>query len=54
MKICQVTAQLTPIERVEVIEYLFYSLESKVKAKKLILFGQRNQKAGFRLMNGEK
>ncbi len=35
MKICQAAEQLSPIERIEVIEHLFYSLDSKSKREKI-------------------
>ena len=35
MKICQVAEQLSPIERIEVIEHLFYSLDSKSEREKI-------------------
>ena len=34
MKICQAAEQLSPWERIEVIEHLFYSLESKSESEK--------------------
>lgn len=35
MKICQAAEQLSPIERIEVIEHLFYSLDSKSEREKI-------------------
>ena len=35
MKICQAAEQLSPIERIEVIEHLFHSLDSKSEREKL-------------------
>ena len=35
MKICQAAEQLSPIERIELIEHLFYSLDSKSEREKI-------------------